>query len=156
MYTMGLRARRKVGNALDSTAYPEPAMTRLSLLFALCFVLPTPASATNYFVAPNGDNAAAGTIDSPWRTIQKAADTLSPGDTCFIRGGVYRETVVVRTSGEEDAPIRFVAHDGEEVILSGTAPIDAQWELHREKIYKARVDVDVSQLFFGGPGHWPR
>ncbi len=55
----------------------------------------------DYFVAPapTGNDRQAGTADAPWATIQKAADSLAPGDTAFVHGGVYRERVKVNVSG---------------------------------------------------------
>jgi hypothetical protein len=38
-----------------------------------------------YYVAPSGNDSNPGTMDRPWQTIQKAADTLIAGDTVYIR-----------------------------------------------------------------------
>lgn len=59
----------------------------ISLFFMGCFLsLP----ATNYFVATNGDDSNAGTLDKPFATLQKAQSKVLPGDTVYIRGGEYR------------------------------------------------------------------
>src|SRR5260370_41444689 len=42
-----------------------------------------------YYVSPNGNDSAAGTLASPWRTIQKAASTLQPGQTAIGAAGTY-------------------------------------------------------------------
>ncbi len=52
-----------------------------------------------FYVAPDGDDSNAGAIDSPWATIQRAADTIAPGDVACVRGGTYREIVTVTRSG---------------------------------------------------------
>lgn len=41
----------------------------ISLFFMGCFLS---LSATNYFVATNGDDSNAGTLDKPFATLQKA------------------------------------------------------------------------------------
>ena len=45
------------------------------------------AASAIYYVTPDGDDANPGTESQPWRTIQKAADTLVAGDTVYIRAG---------------------------------------------------------------------
>ena len=73
-----------------------------------------------FFVAPTGNDAAAGTKAHPWRTIQKAANSVPAGSTVEIRGGVYRERVDVRVSGAPGAWITFRNYAGEHVRLDGT------------------------------------
>ncbi len=78
---------------------------------------PTPTlsrSGNVFYVATNGDDANAGTADRPWRSIQHAADTMSPGDTVFIRGGTYHESVTISQSR-----LAFIALPDEAVILDG-------------------------------------
>ena len=52
-------------------------------------------SASEYYVATNGSDAAVGTIGAPFVTIQHGVDQLGTGDTLFIRGGRYHEEVTV-------------------------------------------------------------
>jgi hypothetical protein len=73
-----------------------------------------------FFVSPTGSDAAAGTKAHPWRTIQKAANSVPAGSTVEIRGGVYRERVVVRVSGAPGAWITFRSYAGEHVRIDGT------------------------------------
>jgi hypothetical protein len=73
-----------------------------------------------FFVATNGSDANPGTKVRPWRTIQKAANTVPVGSTVEIRGGVYGERVVVRVSGAPGAWITFRNYDGEHVRIDGT------------------------------------
>ena len=54
----------------------------ISLFFMGCFLS---LSATNYFVATNGDDSNAGTLDKPFATLQKAQSKVVPGDTVYIR-----------------------------------------------------------------------
>jgi hypothetical protein len=73
-----------------------------------------------FFVSPTGSDAAPGTKARPWRTIQKAANTVPAGSTVEIRGGDYRERVVVRVSGAPGAWITFRNYAGEHVQIDGT------------------------------------
>lgn len=63
----------------------------------------------DYFVAPYGDDDNPGTLEEPWRTIQKAADTLGPGNTVHVLESDYPERVQVRISGTSESPITFRA-----------------------------------------------
>lgn len=47
------------------------------------FAFPVPASAVNtWYVSPAGDDGTgSGTLGTPWRTIQKAVDSATAGDT---------------------------------------------------------------------------
>ncbi len=93
---------------------------------ALCILaLAGPARAAVYTVDganPKAADTNAGTAAAPWKTVQKAADTVKPGDTVRIRAGIYREQAVLRTSGTKDAPITFEAAPGSEgkVLFRGT------------------------------------
>lgn len=61
----------------------------LTLVFLLCMKLSL-LSAHVYYVAPNGNDANPGTISSPFESISKAQQWVQPGDTVFIRGGLYK------------------------------------------------------------------
>lgn len=113
-----------------------------------CYLVSTaPLFAATYFVSVDGNDISHGTKTKPFRTIQKAADVMGPGDTCIVRGGTYRETVRPTRSGQPDNPIRFVAAEGENVILDGTEPITGTWAQHSGNIYKTKVTETFEQLF---------
>jgi hypothetical protein len=78
------------------------------------------ARGTTWYVAPNGNDARAGTLRAPFATITHAADTAQPGDIIDVRGGVYRQRVAISTSGTRNAPIIFRAHLGETPIIDGS------------------------------------
>ncbi len=82
---------------------------------ALCLLAPLSAAhATIFYVDPNGDDTGAGTIDDPWQTLQKAADTVAAGDTVLVAPGDY-VGFDLRTSGTAAAWIRFLASTGTRV-----------------------------------------
>ena len=51
------------------------------------------AAAADFYVAPTGNDGNPGTLSQPFRAVQQAASILQPGDTAWLRGGTYRETV---------------------------------------------------------------
>lgn len=75
---------------------------------------------TVFYVSTNGDDSNPGNITQPWRTIQKAADTVRPGDTVYVRGGKYNERVKMKTSGQADAVITFNNYPNEIPVIDGT------------------------------------
>lgn len=92
-----------------------------------------------YYVSTTGnDITGTGTLSNPWKTIQKAADTMKAGDTCIIRGGTYRETVTLHTSGTSAKPINFEAYTGENVTVSGADPVTG-WKNYSGSIYYAEM-----------------
>lgn len=52
-----------------------------------------------------GDHANPGTADAPLASIQGALERAAPGETVFVRPGVYRERIEPPTGGEPGAPI---------------------------------------------------
>ncbi len=72
-----------------------------------------------WFVAPTGDDANSGTKDEPWRTINAALKRLEPGNTLYLRGGVYFENVYCAIAGKPDAPITMRSYPGELAIIDG-------------------------------------
>ena len=51
------------------------------------------AAINHYYVAPYGNDGDSGSLDRPWRTIDKANQELRPGDTVHIREGEYDEVI---------------------------------------------------------------
>ncbi len=68
------------------------------------------AAASTYYVAINGNDGNPGTEAAPWRTIQKAANTMTAGDTVVVQPGDYGERVLMTRSGGSGLPITFVAN----------------------------------------------
>ena len=76
--------------------------------------------ANTYYVATNGNNSGQGTESQPWKTIQKAANTITAGDTVFIKAGVYNERVIANNSGSINNYIVYSHYQNDEVIIDGT------------------------------------
>ena len=74
-------------------------------------------------VAITGNDANAGSVAAPLRTIQHAAGLAQPGDVITVHQGVYRERVAPPRSGASDsARITYRAAPGEKVVLTGSEP----------------------------------
>ena len=115
------------------------------IIFSAIAVCALNAGAAEFFVSPKGDDAADGSAEKPWRTIQRAADVAAAGDVVTIRGGVYREWVKPANAGREGAPITYRAAKGEKVVVTGTDPVTG-WTRRPDGLWTAKVRYDS----FGG------
>ncbi len=84
-------------------------------------------SAKDYYMAPDGNDTHAGTLAAPFATIQRSQESVGPGDTVFIRGGLYRMSTaqvsrkmrnralvnVLEKSGKPGRPIQWFAYQDE-------------------------------------------
>lgn len=77
------------------------------------------ARAAEYHVSSAGNDAGTGSATSHFRTIHKAAVTAIAGDTVYIHGGTYTESVNLTISGTPSAWITFSAFPGDLPILDG-------------------------------------
>ena len=78
---------------------------------------------TYYVSAVTGSDDNVGTLQNPFKTIQKAANVAEPGDTVEIMAGVYHETVMSAISGTSDAAITYTNCNNEEVTITGADPV---------------------------------
>jgi hypothetical protein len=110
------RISKFLGSATSLVHYAS----RLSLMLLVC--VGRPGLAATYEVSqrdPKASDDAPGTQSQPWKTLTRAAQTAIAGDIVLIRDGVYRESVVVKSSGTAQNPIRFEAAPGAHVLLTG-------------------------------------
>ena len=78
--------------------------------------------AETYYLAPDGSDDNPGTIDSPFATFDHAIAVAKPGDTIYVRGGIYMldDSIEINKAGAPGSPIRPWALDGETPILDCT------------------------------------
>jgi len=63
-----------------------------------------------YYVAPTGDDDNNGSINAPWKNIQKSIDRLNFEATLVLKRGIYNEKIIF--SGEENSNILLKGEDG--------------------------------------------
>ena len=122
----------------------------------ICFFgITANAIAADYYVATNGNDASSGSIEFPLLSLDEAVSRMDAGDTCYLRGGIYRQSITL--SNKDD--LEFRAYAEENVVMDGTVPLDLSWTNHTSNIFKASVDEDFWQLFAGDkmmmPARWP-
>lgn len=98
------------------------------------------AGAVEFYVAPNGDDAQSGAIESPFASLARARDAVRAvrdgvdGDiTVFLRGGTYRLTNTVvfgaADGGTNGHKVIYQAYTNENPVLSGAQPVTG-WTLY--------------------------
>ena len=86
-----------------------------------------------YFVDQNHPSASdnnPGTEESPFKTINKAAQVLIPGERVVIASGVYRE--LIRPDQGGVSPTKMISYEaalGARVIVKGSRIVKEEWEM---------------------------
>ena len=98
------------------------------------------------YVAPSGDDTLGnGTLEAPFASLGAAAAIAAPGDTVYLRGGVYRLDKGLRIGGLTD--VAFVAYPGEEPILSGSVPL-GKWRRVTDRKILAKVGAAAAKRLY--------
>jgi hypothetical protein len=131
----------------------------------LCLSTFTPAA--DFVVAPDGDDANAGTQQRPFATIARARDAvrariaggLNADIEVLIRGGTYRIVEPIRfglaDSGSQQHGITYAAWPGQRPVISGGRVI-GDWQVQDDGTWKTTVpevkqgDWTFRQLFVAG------
>ena len=99
-------------------------LATLVFCFLFLFCLKTAsASAAEYYVAPTGNDSNIGSFGAPWKTLQKAENSVTAGDTIFMRGGTYAlgdSFVNWNNAGTAGNPITVRNYPGETPIITGS------------------------------------
>jgi hypothetical protein len=87
--------------------------------------------ARTYYVdgsAANASDENPGTQERPFKTIQRAAEALAPGERVIVAAGVYREWVRPRRGGSgPDKMISYQAAPGAEAVIKGSRVVKEGW-----------------------------
>jgi len=119
------------------------------------------SNGTSIYVSTEGSDAAPGTRNAPWRTIEHALESVRPGDTIVLRGGVYAQNLVISVSGTASRPITLTSDPDEEAILrpGATAPsypvelMDAAYVRLDGVVVENAVGTSVANVYVEGSSH---
>ena len=91
------------------------------LLVVMVLVCSSKAESAKLYIAPNGNDSATGSVGAPWKTLDRADNSMSNGDTLYCRGGTYTTTndffqssssnIVLRSYPGETPVFRTVGRD---------------------------------------------
>ena len=104
--------------------------------------------AATYYVAPSGNDKHPGTKQLPLATVQKAQSIVMPGDTVYIRGGIYKMeesqinsysriqafVTLLDKSGTKDRRIHYWAYPGEKPVFDFTHVKPPGYRVHAFEI----------------------
>jgi parallel beta-helix repeat protein len=148
-FTIGVSAFDAAGN--------RSAKSQVTATTAAC--APASPPGNGFYVSPSGSDSNPGTLAAPWRTIGKAAATLSAGQTVYLRAGTYAEgmgtscttsynTVSFSNSGTSGAPITVAGYPGEEssVIVKTKLRLAGSWILLRDFVYDRNYAYSSADL----------
>jgi parallel beta-helix repeat protein len=83
------------------------------------------AEATNYYVAAsNGNDGNRGTLQEPFKTLERGVSVLIPGDTLFVRGGTYlgsHNLADIPSGNSWDQPITIKKYANEKVVITAAS-----------------------------------
>ena len=95
-------------------------LTKFFLVVVLAISLPQLLAATIYYVdGAAGNDSNPGTQSSPWKTIQKAANTLVAGDKVIVTSGTYNERINETSGGSSGNEIIYQVNTGDTVTCKG-------------------------------------
>ena len=123
-------------------------MLKRSIVFAILSCIFVGINAVEYHVSiSKGSDSNKGTKESPFRTINHAAQIAYPGDKIIVHEGVYREWVKPQRGGFSDNErIVYCAADNEDVYIKGSDVL-TDWE--KVKGYKGVWKCVVPHSYFG-------
>lgn len=96
-------------------------VNRIFILIYL--ILPCILNAASYYVDqkhPAASDRNPGTLELPWKTINKANQVLLPGDIVFIKAGNYTSFISPVNSGTPEASVTYRNFNNDKVIISDT------------------------------------
>lgn len=106
---------------MNSNIINKKVFNLLALSFCLVFNSPIIAESREWHVSVTGCDEGNGSVSSPFRHVQFAADKAQPGDKIIIHEGVYREKIVPPRGGlSMESPIVYQAAKGEKVQIKGS------------------------------------
>ncbi|HET7453252.1 MAG TPA: PKD domain-containing protein [Thermoanaerobaculia bacterium] len=105
--------------ALPRSRSLVPAL-RLAFVTSAFLLAAAAARATDFYAAPGGSSSGSGSITSPWDLQTALNQTVAkPGDTIWLRGGVYRGTYSSYLNGTSTSPIKVRQYPGERATVDG-------------------------------------
>ncbi len=120
-------------------------MRKVNFCLLILMVVTSMVTAREYHVAKNGDDRNKGTFESPFLSIQAAANVANPGDIITVHEGIYRERITPPRGGESETKrIIYQAAKGEKVEIKGSEIIK-NWERFLGDVWK----VTIPNFFFG-------
>ena len=123
-------------------------------IITFILVFASACAASEFYVAPGGDDANSGTKAKPFATLARGRDAVRGSKTSaivYLRGGEYRlgRTVVFSRadSAAEGCTITYAAAPGEKVVIGSGVAVTG-WKKLRDKIWVAPIPRELKGKLF--------
>ena len=114
----------------------------------------TLSAQTCYYVAPNGNDNNTGTIQAPFRSIEKAqekAREINDEAIIYLREGIHRllkPLVFTPEDGNNTKHLTLCSFPGEHAVITGSVQLNPNWEFYRGGIMKTKIHPPISMDMF--------
>lgn len=111
-----------------------------------------PATAVNYYVAPNGSDTAAGTKAAPFKTLARAAKAATKaGTTVWVAPGTYAGGIKTVANGTAAARIYWVSTTkwGARIVPPANSTNNSAWDNRGSYVSIIGFEVDGSKIGSG-------
>lgn len=139
----------------EMRSFLSTCLTTSALLAWCAGPLPLSASTVTYYISYSGSDSNTGTSPGQaWQTLGRLDQVqyaLQPGDHILLeKGGTYRGTLPLSSSGTAAAPIVVGAYgNGDAPIVSGSTLVTG-WQPYQGTIWSAPVAGIVKQVYVNG------
>lgn len=102
-----------------------------------------------YYVAPDGDDSARGSRNSPFETLEAAIDVVEPNETITIGRGIYHRQQPIAIdglAGTADGPIVIRGESRPQTIFSFDGPYPGGWEYEGGFVFRNVQNLVVENL----------
>lgn len=109
-----------------------------------------------YYVSPEGSDHNPGSAIMPFKTIQKAADIVEPGDTVIVKDGVYGSNkkkfslLKLERGGTPDNWITFRSENKWGAVLDGENIVEHGWIFTNTAIYVRVENFEIKGAQWDG------
>ena len=106
-----------------------------------------PYAANIFYVKPVGDDAADGlAVASAWRTLDRAAKALRPGDTLYLEPGEYQAGALLKVVARDGATTSVRGRGIGPVVIQGDVRVQGSGRLTFERLqFRGALVVEESQ-----------
>ncbi len=113
-YDIKLEYDDNTGPASVRLEWQSASQSREVIPQSQLFPVPAPTSPRTFYIAQSGDDANPGTEAQPWKSLQKSANEMYPGDTALVKNGTYalESPIKLLNSGVEGSPVTYKAYPG--------------------------------------------
>lgn len=117
---------------------------------------PPPIPGSGFYVAPNGSADGDGSAEQPWdlaTALDGADGRVQPGDTVWIRGGLYPNGGNLTVSGSAAGYITFSGYPGETAVIKQQFRGTGSYVVIQRLVFEGPIDGATNQVYLHSNHH---